>query len=664
MTRFHAFASAAALLCYAAMAARMKMEVHDEHADPNGGVAAVTVCEDDAIWDKIMASPDVGSIRAIPWKEISDSMANYLSNEAVIIGNLENEVDKLKEEIKRKKAAEVSDILSDQKIQELISESVAAEGSFGSLENAKTSACGKPGKKPRVPFDSQDVATEKIVALARDVLSTGAFKSDKLKFTTVCKTLLEAGDDELENYCGEVCFELAEAVQGVSNQYSNSKKETAKLEKILAEKSGQLLDAKGRQGQCLHSKQNLEGFQTYLESLDAEIVVRHEAVRKAERDLDNALWALEDLEKKLAEQRELEAAAANLLTGTSQAVQAAKEALAAVKKDEEQLLELIAVAKTRVSELREQLANMKEAVDATLEIKKYVSATALKMGYYVDVAVREPVRQIGLVEETNVWDYFTQDVAADQCSTAFKHHLSDFHEYCTGPAMTAFEKIKHFVDLTPLCTLDDESKIAGEGDEAVQTRIGLLTQDLTGVQTWLDPFKGTGMTTEKEIAKVEMGEPEGLRQVVGVYGMIKFYTGYMKEWKVGRGIFHDLLNKLTEETQELEGDLLYEVEKVLPPLDEALIETSKRRVEAQARLDAALAAEQAALEGKNELAKVVASLETQVVGAQNMLTDLEGALKKAIKMYKEARATLVSKHTEGKDGILALSELHTMHLGE
>jgi len=109
-------------------------------------------------------------------------------------------------------------------------------------------------------------------------------------------------------------------------------------------------------------------------------------------------------------------------------------------------------------------------------------------------------------------------------------------------------------------------------------------------------------------------------------------------------------------TQELEGDLLYEVEKVLPPLDEALKETSKRRVEAQARLDDALAAEQAALEGKNELAKVVASLETQVVGAQNMLTDLEDALKKAIKMYKEARATLVSKHTEGKDGILALKQ--------
>lgn len=191
MNRFHALASVAVLLFYPARAARVKMMVHEENVEPDGGVAAVTVCEDDAIWDKIMASPDVSSIRAIPWKEISDSMSNYLSNEAVLIGNLQNDIEKLSEEIAKKKAAEVSQVLSDAKIQELISQSVAAEGSYGSLENAIHSACGKPGKN-HVCHSTQDVAAEKIVALARDVLSTGAFKSEKLKFTNVCKTLLDS----------------------------------------------------------------------------------------------------------------------------------------------------------------------------------------------------------------------------------------------------------------------------------------------------------------------------------------------------------------------------------------------------------------------------------------------------------------------------------------
>merc|ERR1712032_1742448 len=225
--------------------------------------------------------------------------------------------------------------------------------------------------------------------------------------------------------------------------------------------------------QCERSKQNIDGFQKYLESLDEEIIARHTAVRKAERDLDDAQWSLDELEKALAKQRGLVS-------------------------DAEKLLEQIGAAKNQLSEMREKLANMKNAVDTGLEIKKYVSTTALKMGYYVDVAVRQPVRDIGLVEETNVWDYFSEDVTTEQCSATFKHQLSDFHQYCTGPAMEAFEKIKNFVDLTPLCKLDEETKISGEGDTGVQTRIGLLTQDLAGVQSWLDPFKGTSMTMEKE----------------------------------------------------------------------------------------------------------------------------------------------------------------------
>merc|ERR1712073_166497 len=168
------------------------------------------------------------------------------------------------------------------------------------------------------------------------------------------------------------------------------------------------------------------------------------------------------------------------------------------KKEEDQFIERIGAAKNLVNQLREELSNMKKASEAILEIKKYVSATAWKMGYFVDVAVREPVGEIGLVEETNVWDYFSKSVATEQCSADFKHQLTDFHEYCTGPAMVGFEKVKKYIDLTPLCKLDEESKIAAEEDTAVQTRIGLLTEDLKGVQSWLDPFKGTDMTHEKE----------------------------------------------------------------------------------------------------------------------------------------------------------------------
>jgi hypothetical protein len=143
---YHFRALAFAALLSAANAARMKVEVHDKFHDPEEKVAAVTVCEDDAIWEQIMASPDVSSIRAIPWKTIGDSMENYLESEGMIISSLQSDIQKLQREISDKKTAAVSKMLSDEQIQELITGSVSSDGSYGSLETAKKNSMRKAGQ--------------------------------------------------------------------------------------------------------------------------------------------------------------------------------------------------------------------------------------------------------------------------------------------------------------------------------------------------------------------------------------------------------------------------------------------------------------------------------------------------------------------------------------
>jgi chromosome segregation ATPase len=530
------------------------------------------------------------------------------------------------------------------------------------VEDAKSSGCGKPPRKPRVPFTAKEIAVNEMVALAKPLLSTGGLRSAVSTFTTACKDFLEAGEDELANYCGQVCSEMAAAVQGLSDQHANKKQSTVKLEKQLSEARQKLSDAQGRRNKCHQSKTNIEGFRDYLMELDKDVNDKHAAVRRAEYDLDSALWALEKLTKRLQEQQDLISDAADLLTGKQAVVQEAREALEAVKKDEDQFIEQIGSAKSLLNELREQLSNMKKANEVILRIKEYVSATAFKMRFFVDAAVWAPVRDIGLIEETNVWDYFSKTVGSEQCSTSFKEQLTDFHDYCTGPAMAAFEQIKDYVDLTPLCRLDPKEQIAAEEDHAVQDRIGLLTEDLQGVQTWLDPFRGTKMTTTKETELVEAGEPDGLRQIVGVYGKIKLYTDYMKEWKIGRGKFHDLLKQLTDEMGLIEAEIQNE-DDVLENLKVALTQANTDREAALEKLNAALADEEAALQGKAQFEKAGGCLKVDITETHKNLKDLEYILQQAIQMYRDARGKLVSEYTSGK-GALSLGQVRAKALSD
>jgi len=648
--------ASAAVLFHVATAARVEVNLTSkENATKQDKV--VSVCEDDSIWDKIMASPDVSSIRAIPWKEISSSTINYLGQKAVLIANLETEIEKLSQAIKAKKEAEVSQEFNDEQIQSLITQSVETEGSYGSVEDAKNSACGKPGKTPRVPFDALDLATDSIPSFARPLLSTGEHKSSKSQFIDVCKLFLDAGDDPLTNYCGQLCVNLAEVVQGISDQHSNSNQDAAILEKKLTQKQHELIAAKNDEQQCQKSQQDIESFRQYLDSLDQEINVRHKAVRKAAYDLDSAQWALTELEDKLANQKQMVQDAQNLLEGDETAVAEAREAFAAVSTSMDQIIDQIGLAKKLLDQLREELSNMKKANEVILEIKKYVSTTTLKMGYYMDMGVREPVRQIGLDEKKNVWDFFSSEVSNEECATTFKNQLTGFHQYCTGPAMAAFEQIKHIVDLTPLCNLGEKHEIEVEEDDAVQRRIIHLTDDLQNVQSWLDPFRGTHMTEVMEQEKIDSGEPEGLRRVMGVYGITNFYSRYLIDWKTNGGKFLGLLAQVKNQIQALDTDTKEE-ESLVTGLHDALEALTTEQQSAQGKLDVALAQHAETLNNKNELESKQQEMKKEMGEMKNTLTDLEAALALAMEEYQKARKKLVEEHTAGKNDVFALSELH------
>lgn len=194
-------------------------------------------------------------------------------------------------------------------------------------------------------------------------------------------------------------------------------------------------------------------------------------------------------------------------------------------------------------------------------------------------------------------------------------------------------------------------------DKAVQVRVSSLTDDLKDVQTWLEHFKGSHMTVGLEQEKVDKGEPEGIRQVITVYGATKLYTEYLKEWKLDRGMFQQLLDKLSKEVTALQGDIVVE-EDLLNQTKTNLDAVSKSREEAKNQVYLATAELDTALAGQQEVEDMLTSLTTQIEDAQNMLTDLREILRLAIIKYKEARALLVSEHTSGKGAVFSLSQAH------
>jgi len=92
-------------------------------------------------------------------------------------------------------------------------------------------------------------------------------------------------------------------------------------------------------------------------------------------------------------------------------------------------------------------------------------------------------------------------------------------------------------------------------------------------------------------------------------------------------------------------------------LTDALALVLEAKEKARQKLQVALADEEAALDGKAELEKAVASLEIQIEETKNMLIDLQDQVSTAKRLYLEARKKLVTEHGTGLEG-LSLEQSH------
>merc|ERR1719325_435054 len=131
------------------------------------------------------------------------------------------------------------------------------------------------------------------------------------------------------------------------------------------------------------------------------------------------------------------------------------------------------------------------------EVKERLSLLLMKMDGYVEECVREPVRNIGLSEETKVYDgeFFTWDVNKLPAKEDMNDALSAFHQYCEGTAKGIFELVKDKVDLSPLCELQPQDDTLTEIVTTVQKKKRFCCGRNRNGSVMAKPIQGDGRHT-------------------------------------------------------------------------------------------------------------------------------------------------------------------------
>lgn len=645
----------------------------DDPTDIKGLVStSVTICGDDYIWSDIASASGVNGIKGINWKDIEDTMDDFLGDQDTFLEQIDRKIQDLKEEIARKKGEASSRTISEEEITELVKKAVEHETSFKSKDIAVKTACGKPGmvmldgNRPNPQgFENGVKEMESIAGEFFDgkISQKDYVESEMKTFTRVCEDSLgfqRTGDDkadDLASYCDEMCAELARTVQDVSNMKSPTRKtDVRKLERELQRAETQKAERFAKKKECTDAKTRIFEFQKYLKALAADMAIKHVLFQKAEWALADAQRALLSLTQDLEKQSELVDKANKGLSDLG--VKAAD-----AKQNMDDATALLADAKysldTETDDLNALMADMEDVRAAEKfadEVKEKLSAMLMQMDGFAEECVREPVRNIGLSEETKVYEgeFFVEQVSNSGATQDVKAALGAFYNYCENTAKDIFELVKDKIDLSPLCDLQDEDATMQEITQAVQERKDAVVHSIETVQSWLDPFKGTEVTQQTEIPEyVEEGEPLGLRRVVSLLhtgGSESFYSTYLKKWKK-KGEFLELLKKITTAINGLD-------DKIQTAQDEL----NKRTAEVTRAQDGLAEATGACMEAaknwdleKEDLTNVMQELETSVVNAKQNLEDLKRKREEARLAWIETRDALVKMH---KEATTSLGETH------
>jgi len=614
------------------------------------------ICGGEQIRTLLTAHPSVDGVRNTPWSKIMAIASAYLQAQATEIPKLEAEVTRLIAAIASMEKKEAITPLTEEQLRGLITSAVTAPDTYGSVGNAVESKCGAADRKvcrklqPPVKASAYKKSTAAFEAAAK-ALFDGSVKTDGASFRKVCDAMLP-GDTSgtVESYCDELCQSFADLAQVTSDSTAGAKAGSSsdKLREQLQGKQKDLQYAMSEKSECETAKESLEGFMAQLEDLQKDIKVEFAKVQDAREALGEFEDQVFDLEDDLERQQGETAKAVRLAGEAGVKTQLAKAALEEVRKNEMSLKTQLKEAKNSLESAKAELEKAHQADIAVQQLRGLVSQTLLNMVAYVNEAVLEPVRRIGLGEDVEVNDRFAQGLEGLPTAGDFKGSVTNLLGYCQETALPAFKLLQAGVKLAPICEVGPVEKVVPGVFSAVEVRAADVKKHLKSVQSWLDPYKGQKKMSKAEAERlVKEGEPTGLREAMGVFSQTNYYSKYLKRWKkIAKPSFLDLYAQLGKTLAGLR-DTVRDLTTSTGVLTDTLKKVGEQRQAAADKLSKATTAAHLAGQKGQAAQAALQTLREQTSQAKDRLQGLNDALDGAIKRYEAAKDQLETTHHKG-----------------
>eukprot|EP00933_Yihiella_yeosuensis_P037054 TRINITY_DN308_c0_g1_i1.p1 TRINITY_DN308_c0_g1~~TRINITY_DN308_c0_g1_i1.p1 ORF type:complete len:669 (+),score=199.29 TRINITY_DN308_c0_g1_i1:81-2087(+) len=635
------------------LASRATIDVHDFQRILPMQFQSTSACATDRI------NQLVGSNKPenVPWNEVMPLADDFILAQTRDIEQLTQERDRLTALLQESQAWDAPDELNQEQCAGLVEQAMASvEGgtkNFGSSDIAKRTKCGgdmfseesdaamaEAGLEldDLLFFYDENSVVEQAFEAAFNAQMAGqkGVAFDPKVVTAACEQVLgidAAAHEDDDNFCPRLCSKIVEKANSLSGGYKTRSDLVETRRQGLAQVENALKMAISSKNACEKKKAELEMLRNQLETLSKEAKAADTDRIQARIVVVGATKELKKYKAMVKDQEEVMQKLLLLLEQLGLNVVQSKKLLEDATAKRDKLDADTKDAEQHLHQIEDDINRMMNAIEAASNLRTKVVGLLLSMTVFFENMVQDPIRALGVTNESPVKQTFAERKSAE-LSSELSSILQDMSKFC-GDQATLKDLSSGKVDGTSLCQL-------GSDATAIQTEIIDIVDKRQRVA------ETRFMQLQEDLAESSDKQPlTNLAQVFTLYSQTKFYREYLQKWELS-GAFKDISKNMEQELLKLEEDEQKQ-QAVLAQLREQLVQAEAARDKAQQQLIEDQQKYEETKGKKLEEEKLLQSLREKADQAKAALKKFMANSRAVDQRMKAIRNKLIDTHTSHKE---------------